>query len=88
MSNLAEIRDSKGNLPAYAWPGGYPVVYMAKDNGILCPKCANDYRPERDSQEQLEPVAYFIHYEGPAEQCEHCNALIESAYGNPEDSNV
>ena len=84
MANLAEIRDSKGNLPAFAWPGGYPVVYMAKDNGIHCPKCANDYKAGRDNQEQLESVAYFIHYEGPAEQCEHCNALIDSAYGVPE----
>ena len=81
MANLSEIRDSKGNLPAFAWPGGYPVVYIAKDNGILCPKCANDYTPER---EQLESVAYFVHYEGPTEQCEHCNALIDSAYGVPE----
>ena len=84
MSNLAEIRDSKGNLPVYAWPGGYPIVYMAKDNGILCPKCANEYTPGRDNPEQLEPVAYFVYYEGPTEQCEHCNASIDSAYGVPE----
>jgi hypothetical protein len=81
---LAEIRQSDGTLPAYAWPGGYPVVYMAKDNGILCPACANAYNPKRDNQDQLEPVAFFVHYEGPAEQCENCNAAIESAYGDPD----
>jgi hypothetical protein len=81
---LSEIRQSDGKLPAYAWPGGYPIVYMAKDNGILCPRCANEYELERDNSEQLEPVAYFVHYEGPAEQCENCNALIESAYGDPD----
>src|SRR5437899_2447381 len=58
---LTAIRQSDGTLPAYAWPGGYPIVYMAKDNGILCPKCANGW-PERDNAEQLQPVAYFVHY--------------------------
>jgi hypothetical protein len=81
---LSEIRQSDGKLPAYAWPGGYPIVYMAEDNGILCPKCANEYVPERDNQDQLRAVAYFVHYEGPAEQCENCNVLIESAYGDPD----
>lgn len=33
---LSDIRLSDGTLPAYAWPGGYPILYMAKDNGILC----------------------------------------------------
>jgi phage terminase large subunit GpA-like protein len=61
---------------------------MAKDSGILCPTCANAYKPERDNQEQLEPVGYFIHWEGEPVQCEHCNAMIESAYGTTEDSNV
>jgi hypothetical protein len=57
---LSEIRQSDGKLPAYAWPGGYPIVYMARDNGILCPRCANEYELERDNSEQLEPVAYFV----------------------------
>jgi hypothetical protein len=81
---LAEIRQADGKLPAFAWPGGYPIVYLAKDNGILCPKCANEYSPDRGNDEQLEPVAYFVHYEGPAEQCDNCYASIESAYGDPE----
>lgn len=86
--NLDEIRDSDGKLPAYAWPGGYPLLYLAKDNGVLCPKCANAYTPDRDNEDQLKPVAYYIHYEGPGEQCEHCNALVESAYGDPDADGV
>jgi hypothetical protein len=34
-------RDDNGNLPAYAWPGGYPLYYLCADNGVLCPQCAN-----------------------------------------------
>ncbi len=80
---IDQMRDEQGKLPAYAWPGGYPVYYLAADNGVLCPKCANDYKPERDNEEQLKPVAGDVYYEGPNMQCENCNAEIESAYGDP-----
>jgi phage terminase large subunit GpA-like protein len=81
---LENIRDDKGKLPAYAFPGGYPILYYAKDGGVLCPKCANEFTPERDNAEQLEPVSFDVFYEGSAVQCEHCNAEIESAYGDPD----
>ena len=84
MTRLDDIRNADGSLPAFAWPGGYPILYLAKDNGVLCPKCANEFKAGRDNDEQLEPVAYFVHYEGQPEQCENCNALIDSAYGDPE----
>jgi hypothetical protein len=29
-----------GSLDAYAWPGGYPVFYLDRNNDVLCPKCA------------------------------------------------
>lgn len=73
-----------GKLPAYAWPGGYPVYYLAADNGVLCPACANEYTPDRDNQKQLEPVVYGINYEDPALYCEHCNKRVESAYAEDE----
>ena len=86
MQDLDAIRDGSGKLPAYAWPGGYPILYFASDMGVLCPKCANDYKPERDNEDQLKPVHYDVHYEGKPEICEHCNAEIESAYGDPEET--
>lgn len=52
--DLDAIRDSNGDLPAYAWPGGYPVTYIiadggegypvtyiTADGGDLCAACAN-----------------------------------------------
>lgn len=82
LNEMKEMASNNGGkLPAYAWPGGYPIYYLAKDNGVLCPKCANEYAAGRDNDEQLEPVACDIHYEGAALQCENCNAEIESAYG-------
>lgn len=83
--NIDKLReDNNGQLPAFAWPGGYPIYYLAKDNGVLCPKCANDFKPERDTEEQLKPVAWDVYWEGPVMQCEHCGVEIESAYGDPD----
>jgi hypothetical protein len=57
------------------------MFYLAKDKGVLCPKCANEYTPDRDNDEQLQPVAYDVNWEDSDLFCEHCNARIESAYG-------
>lgn len=35
---IEDLRDENGKLPAYAWPGGYPIFYIASDNGVLCPE--------------------------------------------------
>ena len=73
---LDAIRNDKGDLPAYAWPGGYPVAYLTGENDTLCPKCANVVYEA--------PEAWFIHYEGPDLQCDECYEAIESAYGDPD----
>jgi hypothetical protein len=82
MSLKDKLKDAlvNGQLPAYAWPGGYPLYYLAKDNGVLCPKCANEFTEGRDNDEQLEPVSYGINWEDSQLFCEHCNTRIESAY--------
>ena len=84
-----------GNLPAYAWPGGYPLLYSSHIPGegtqgeyTLCPDCANATRQgEDESPDGFADVVsgYFVHYEGPPAQCDHCYTLIGSAYGDPDD---
>jgi hypothetical protein len=70
------------NFPAYAWPGGYPIVYVCHDGGEICPTCANaECRDKSADDSQWAVVSAFIHYEGDPIICEHCNAEIESAYG-------
>ncbi len=80
----AEVRkqfgnDETGELEAYAWPGGYQIIYITSDGAIVCPKCAND----EDVSDDI--VAGDIFYEGATEQCAGCNEMIESSYGDPED---
>lgn len=74
------------NLPSHAWPGGYPIFYLCEDNGALCPTCANG-RDTTDEDARDDPqwnvVSSEVHYEGPPIICDHCNAEVESAYGDP-----
>ena len=94
MAKLDTLRDSKGQLPAFAWPGGYPLIYQTQDGGILCPTCANggndsDASTARGTDPQWHVVDGDVYWEGAALQCDHCYAPIESAYGDPDadDSN-
>ena len=67
-----------GTLASYAWPGGYPLMYLDADGMLLCPDCAN-----KDPDEwYTRPIADVgVHWEGPPEQCEDCGQLVASAYG-------
>lgn len=73
-------RHSDGSLPAYAWPGGYPLYYLDKCDNILCPDCAN-----RDVDESQAVVDAGIHWEGEPLICDDCGCEIESAYGPTDD---
>lgn len=82
MKNLPRLDD--GSFPAYAWPGGYPVMYLTKDDSIICPDCANMAEREGLTDDpEWYIVDYDIHYEGPPHYCDNCGAEIESAYGDP-----
>ena len=82
-------RDENGNLPAYAWPGGYPIYYLCADGGILCPPCANkepavkeaDEHPDYPDFDQWRIVASDINWEDASLTCDNCSQRIESAYG-------
>ncbi len=79
-------RNDKGELPTYAWPGGYPIFYVTADNGVLCAsdECANGPEArDTDADDQWRIVAADIHYEGAQLVCDHCNGTIDSAYGDP-----
>lgn len=89
--DLAKLRqDNGGRLPAYAWPGGYPLFYLCADGGTLCPDCANG--PEvaaahaaadgcPDDRQWL-IVATDANWENPAMYCDHCAKQIPSAYAD------
>jgi len=74
MANLTALRESTSDetLPAYAWPGGYPMVYITENGLTICPKCAND----ADTSDPV--VAGDVYWEGPDMTCEdgsQCGSL-------------
>ena len=38
MFRRRDYQTESGKLMAYAWPGGYPLYYVCKDGGVLCPE--------------------------------------------------
>ena len=85
MKTLPE-RDSNNKLPAWAWPGGYPIIYFDGDNSTLCANCATQSADDDDEVTQFKPVAYDVYYEGPTIFCDQCNVEIESAYGSEQET--
>lgn len=83
MAHLPELTTTN-ELPAFAWPGGYPIIYFDREDSVLCAKCATKSHLDLDEVPQFKPVACDAYYEGPTIQCDSCNADIESAYGDPE----
>lgn len=85
------LRDENGKFPTYAWPGGYPIYYVTKDCGVLCPGCANDptnpvteYDPKKGvtiDEVEWAIIAAEINYENEHLRCDHCGNRVESAYG-------
>ena len=74
-----------GKFPAYAWPGGYTLLYLDRENSTLCADCATTSADDPDEVPQFKPVACDVYYEGPNLYCDQCNAVIESAYGDPDE---
>jgi hypothetical protein len=73
---------------AFAWPGGYPIIYVCATGDVLCARCATKQMKTewiREPRAGYLPVAYDVYYEGPILQCADCNEDIESAYGDPDD---
>jgi len=91
--NVNDLRQEDGTFESYAWPGGYQILYQAEDGGILCPECVNTedlvYTEPANGKGWDDPqwhlVGYFVNWEGPAEQCDHCGTVFDSEYGEPEE---
>lgn len=68
---------------SYAWPGGYEIVYVVQDGGILCHQCANKelMRTLDPDDTQFHIVEEFINYEDTDLFCDHCNRPINPEYG-------
>lgn len=73
----------------YAWPGGYPVFFVTRDNAVLSFETVHDNRAAiRQSIKNRERYGWCvcgmgINWESDL-YCEHSGERIESAYGEDE----
>jgi Fe2+ or Zn2+ uptake regulation protein len=82
MFNRADYLLESGRLMSFAFPGGYPLYYVAKDSGVLCPDCASlpECQQATPDDSQWYIVGADCNWEDTALVCEHCGKRIESAY--------
>ena len=71
----------------YAWPGGYPIVFLTSDGATLCAKCCRkEFRQiawdwTRKTDTGWFVVAPSINWENDSEECcDHCGMELEAAY--------
>lgn len=66
----------------YTSLGSYPLLYLDKDNNVLCPTCAAEEEENaKDPDHWARGVeACGINYEDPHLYCDECSTRIESAY--------
>lgn len=77
-----KIKPIRREWTAYAWPGGYPLFHLTKDNGILCTKCANEnLKLTLGDDPQWQIIHSEINYTDKDLYCDNCYEKIESAYG-------
>ncbi len=77
--------DKDGKYPSYAWPGGYAILYLCKDNETICAKCANEWLSDPDSTEDEDIECGYIDWEGMGTYCASCNEHLPSEYGEVEE---
>ena len=89
LKTTKEVKTAIRSGP-YAWPGGYPLFFIADDGDTICYRCArNEWRYICDSithniRDGWMIIANEINWECDQLFCANCNERIESAYGKGE----
>lgn len=87
LAKCANLEWFEGELLPCAWPGMYPLYWLDSDNSVLCHKCANESALCEDQIPSFLPVAADVNWEDDSLYCDNCNARIESAYGENQETN-
>ncbi len=99
MSDMLSLLENSGayaykgrlRLPACTSIGCYTLVYLTKGTDVLCAECATtDYFEwlyslnTCDGWQHNPPIEVGPFWEGPDMNCDGCNKVIESSYGDPD----
>jgi hypothetical protein len=83
---MLKVEGKAPTVAAFTSVGCYPVFYMTKDGGTLCPACVQEHLdlcvgdPGDVFNAQWEVIAHDANWEDPELHCDHCEKRIESAY--------
>jgi hypothetical protein len=86
IHNAAQYKATLRN-GSRAWPGGYPLYFVASDGEALCFPCAR--KEARNVLQSIldqcddgwRVIACEVNWEDSDLHCAHCSKQIESAYG-------
>lgn len=82
---IVDVKQAAKNK--YAWPGAYPLYIIMSDCEVICPACAKDnigaiaHATAHHLRDGWAVVGVDVNWEDDNLYCAHCNARIESAYG-------
>lgn len=81
---IKQLQEKSPNqkLPAYSFPGGYPLLYLTEHNTVMCPDCA-DESLNHEEWEDFKPKHWMIYEEGADISCDECGKGMSSANGDP-----
>ena len=74
---VRDLIQEDGSLLAFAWPGGYDVVYYAADGFTFCARCADAvYRDPGFDEAEKPHVGESTDCHDSCTSCDHCGAVI------------
>jgi hypothetical protein len=82
IDRLANAEEYNGKLPAFAWPGGYPMAYVTEGGDTLCADCATAELTSWRVNESDDPPAAWLSfgndtdYPETDERCDNCGRVI------------
>lgn len=84
----AQLNAAKQYVRApYVWPGGYPLALITADGGALCVACVKkEWRlicaeTFENTNNGFRIAGVNVNWENDGLTCDHCNAPMQSAYG-------
>jgi len=89
MEMIKQAKTATWKTP-YCWPGGYELRVIMQDGEVLCRRCVKDNWASivnstlHDFRDGWQIIAVAVLWEGPANQCVHCNAELPTEYGDPD----
>jgi hypothetical protein len=82
---LKYVGSDNGEFPSHAWPGCYPIGYIADDGEFLCGECMNredSVHFTGDSDGWRIDAAMTIEDNEHDETCAHCHKVIAEGFDN------